>query len=69
MMWLSSGFIFRRGTSRYHRLDPRVKLLISALMFVTTLIVRSVFQLAIVLAVMIAIAAVVYFFVSRTFKL
>jgi len=58
MMWLSSGFIFRKGTSWYHRLDPRVKLLISVLMFVTTLIVKSVFQLAIVLAVMIAIAAV-----------
>lgn len=64
MMWLSGGFIFRKGTSRYHRLDPRVKLLISALMFVTTLIVRpkpaseGLFQLAIVLAFMVAIAAV-----------
>jgi energy-coupling factor transport system permease protein len=58
MMWLSGGFIFRKGTSRYHRLDPRVKLLISALMFVTTLIVRSVFQLAMVLAFMVAVAAV-----------
>jgi energy-coupling factor transport system permease protein len=58
MMWLSGGFIFRKGTSRYHRLDPRVKLLISALMFVTTLIVRSVFQLAIVFAFMVAVAAI-----------
>jgi len=58
MMWLSSGFIFRKGTSWYHRLDPRVKLLISALMFVTALIVRSVFQLVIVLAFMVVVAAV-----------
>ncbi len=58
MMWLSGGFIFRRGTSVYHRLDPRVKLLISGLMFVTTLIVRSVFQLAIVLVFMVAVAVV-----------
>ncbi|MGD1055454.1 MAG: energy-coupling factor transporter transmembrane component T [Nitrososphaerales archaeon] len=58
MMWLSGGFIFRKGTSRYHRLDPRVKLLISALMFITTLLVRSVFQLAIVLAFMVAVAAI-----------
>lgn len=58
MMWLSGGFIFRRGTSRYHRLDPRVKLLISALMFGTTLMVRSVFQLAIVLAFMVGVAAI-----------
>jgi len=58
MMWLSSGFIFRKGTSRYHRLDPRVKLLISALMFVTTLIVRSVFQLLMVLAFILTVAAI-----------
>ncbi len=58
MMWLSGGFIFRRGTSVYHRLDPRVKLLISGLMFVTTLIVRSVYQLAIVIVFIVAVAVV-----------
>jgi energy-coupling factor transport system permease protein len=58
MMWLSGGFIFRRGTSVYHRLDPRVKLLISGLMFATTLLVRAVYELALVLAFMIAVAAV-----------
>jgi len=58
MMWLSGGFIFRKGTSRYHRLDPRVKLLISALMFATTLIVRSVFQLGVVLVFLVAVAVI-----------
>ncbi len=58
MMWLSGGFIFRRGTSAYHRLDPRVKLLISVLMFVTTLLVRSLYELAFVLAFMVSISAV-----------
>jgi energy-coupling factor transport system permease protein len=58
MMWLSGGFIFRRGTSVYHRLDPRVKLLISVLMFATTLLVRSLYELAGVLAFMVAVAAV-----------
>ena len=58
MMWLSGGFIFRRGTSVYHRLDPRVKLLNSVLMFATTLLVRSLYELAGVLAFMIAVAAV-----------
>lgn len=58
MMWLSGGFVFRRGTSVYHRLDPRVKLLISALMFVTTLLVRSLYELAAVLVFMVAVAAV-----------
>jgi energy-coupling factor transport system permease protein len=57
-MWLSGGFIFRRGTSVYHRLDPRVKLLISVLMFATTLLVRSLYELAGVLAFMIVVATV-----------
>jgi energy-coupling factor transport system permease protein len=58
MMWLSGGFVFRRGTSAYHRLDPRVKLLLSILMFATTLLVRSVYELALVLAFMVGVAAV-----------
>jgi energy-coupling factor transport system permease protein len=58
MMWLSGGFVFRRGTSSYHRLDPRVKLLISVLMFASTLLVRSVFEIALVLAFIIGVAAV-----------
>ena len=58
MMWLSGGFVFRRGTSAYHRLDPRVKLLISLLMFATTLLVRSLYELAAVLAFMIVVAAI-----------
>lgn len=57
-MWLSGGFVFRRGESVYHRLDPRVKLLISVLMFATTLLVRAVYELALVIGFMIAVAAV-----------
>ena len=58
MMWLSGGFVFRRGDSAYHRLDPRVKLLISALMFVTTILVKSVYELFVVIAFMVGVAAV-----------
>lgn len=58
MMWISGGFIFRRGISAYHRLDPRVKLLVSVLMFVTTLLVRAVYELAFILAFMIAVATI-----------
>jgi energy-coupling factor transport system permease protein len=58
MMWLSGGFVFRRTESVYHRLDPRVKLLISVLLFTTSLLVRSVSQLALVLVVMVSIGAV-----------
>jgi len=58
MLWLRGGFVFRRGTSYYHRLDPRVKLLISLLMFATTLLVRYVYELAFVLGFMLAVAGV-----------
>jgi energy-coupling factor transport system permease protein len=58
MMWVSGGFIFRRGNSVYHRLDPRVKLLISVLMFATVLLSRSVYELLGVLVFMVAVAAV-----------
>jgi energy-coupling factor transport system permease protein len=70
-MWLSGGFIFRKGDSVYHRLDPRVKLLNSALMFVSTLLVRSVYELFIVIAFMVAVAAVATVLkrVSRTMVL
>jgi energy-coupling factor transport system permease protein len=58
MMWLSGGFIFRRGTSVYHRIDPRVKLLISILLFTTALMARYLYELAIVLGFMLAVAAI-----------
>jgi len=58
LMWLSGGFVFRRTDSAYHRFDPRVKLLISLLLFTLSLLVRAVWQLALVLAVMLSIGAV-----------
>jgi energy-coupling factor transport system permease protein len=58
MMWLSGGFVFRRTDSVYHRFDPRVKLLISLLLFTVSLLVRSVFELAFVLLVMLSIGSV-----------
>jgi energy-coupling factor transport system permease protein len=58
MMWLSGGFVFRRGNSVYHRIDPRVKLLISLLLFATALLVRNVSELALALTVMLTLAAV-----------
>ena len=57
MMWLSGGFIFRRGESFYHRLDPRTKLLNSALMFVTTLLARSIFEMVVVIGFMVGLSA------------
>lgn len=71
MMWLSSGFIFRRTDSAFHRLDPRVKLLVSILMFATALIVRSIFELAFVIAIILAVGAVAKILkrISRTMLL
>ncbi|MBI3859016.1 MAG: energy-coupling factor transporter transmembrane protein EcfT [Thaumarchaeota archaeon] len=58
MMWLSGGFVFRRGESAYHQLDPRVKLLISILMFATTLLAKAVYEMGLVIAFMLAVATV-----------
>ncbi len=58
MMWITGGFVFRKGNSPYHRLDPRVKLLTSILLFATTLLARAIYELAAVIAVIVAIAAV-----------
>jgi energy-coupling factor transport system permease protein len=71
MMWLGGGFIFRKGESAYHRLDPRVKLLVSALLFTTTLLVRAVYEIAIVVSFMLAISATAHVLrrVGRTMAL
>lgn len=42
MYWLSGGFVFRRVASPFHRLDPRVRLLVSIELFVLSLLVSSV---------------------------
>jgi energy-coupling factor transport system permease protein len=57
MMRLSRGFVFRKGTSAYHRLDPRVKLLVSTLLFVMALLSRTVYELAVVVGFVIALSA------------
>ena len=40
MYWLAGGFVFRRVVSPFHRLDPRVRLLISMEFFALSLISR-----------------------------
>ena len=68
MMWLSGGFLFRSSSSYYHRLDPRVKLLISILMFVCALLARYIYELVLVMAFMagVAVTAKVLTRVGRT---
>ncbi len=58
MMWLSGGFLFRSTSSVYHRLDPRVKLLASIFMFVCALLAKYVYELAMVMAFMLAVALI-----------
>lgn len=55
---MAGGFIFRRSDSVYHRLDPRVKLLVSVLLFLTALISRFIWELGLVVAVMLSISLV-----------
>ncbi len=58
MYWVSGGFVFRRVNSPFHRLDPRVKLLISAEFFAISLSSSLIIQLAVVIVAMISVAAV-----------
>jgi energy-coupling factor transport system permease protein len=58
MYWLASGFIFRRTDSPFHRLDPRVRLLVSVELFAVSLMSRTIPELAGVIAFMLAVSAV-----------
>ena len=59
MYWLSGGFVFRRVISPFHKLDPRVKLLVSMEFFIVSLIASTVPEIAAVLLAILVIAAVV----------
>jgi energy-coupling factor transport system permease protein len=49
MKWVASGFLFVRGQSVLHRLDPRTRLLISFSLFVVSLLTRSIIEMAIII--------------------
>jgi energy-coupling factor transport system permease protein len=46
MQWIASGFLFVRGRTAYHRLDPRVRLAISLSIFSVSLISESIISLS-----------------------
>jgi energy-coupling factor transport system permease protein len=50
MQWIASGFLFVRGRSWFHRLDPRSRLLLTATMFILALASR-VAELLVLIAV------------------
>jgi energy-coupling factor transport system permease protein len=58
MYWLSGGFVFRRVVSPFHRLDPRVKLLVAIEFFVLSLLVPTVQGIALILLAILVVSAV-----------
>jgi len=58
MYWLSGGFVFRRVVSPFHKLDPRVKLLISLEFFALALLFSTVVDMALVLLAILLVATV-----------
>ena len=58
MYWLSGGFVFRRVVSPFHKLDPRVKLLVSMEFFVLSLLASTVAAIFLILASILVVAAV-----------
>lgn len=57
MYWISGGFLFRRVTSPFHKLDPRVKLVISIEFFVLSILAGSIIAVGVLLASILGIAA------------
>jgi energy-coupling factor transport system permease protein len=56
MKWVASGFLFVRGHSIIHRLDPRVRLSISVSLFVVSLVTRSVIEISAIILLVIILA-------------
>ena len=56
MQWVATGFVFRRIDSPFHSLDARVKLLISTQLLAISLIVQSIYHVALVLSAIIALS-------------
>lgn len=55
MQWVASGFLFQRGQTFLHRLDPRVRLLLALALFVVSLISHSVEELTFLIALVVVI--------------
>jgi energy-coupling factor transport system permease protein len=55
--WIASGLLYRRVVSPFHKLDPRVKLLISIEFFVLALVVSSIEAVSVIILAIVAVAA------------
>jgi energy-coupling factor transport system permease protein len=65
MQWIASGFLFIRGNTAYHRLDPRVRLAVSLSIFTVSLLSESVILL--LAAVAITVGLVLFARIIRRF--
>ncbi len=57
MQWIASGFLFVRGKTFYHRLDPRVRLSITLSIFTVSLLSHSIILLLLLVAIILAIVS------------
>ena len=62
MQWIASGFLFVRGNTVYHRLDPRVRLSITLSIFTVSLLSHSIILLLLLVSMILAIV-----YVAKTF--
>jgi energy-coupling factor transport system permease protein len=58
LYWLSGGFVFRRVVSPFHKLDPRIKLLVALEFFSAALIASTIPDVVVVLVGILAVSAV-----------
>jgi energy-coupling factor transport system permease protein len=56
LQWIASGFLFQKGRTFVHSLDPRVRLAISFSLFVVALLSHSILELSILIAITLCIA-------------
>ena len=58
MQWVASGFLFVRGNTAIHRLDPRIRLLISLVLFSIALLSHSLIELTVLVCITLTIVSV-----------
>jgi len=58
MQWVASGFLFVRGHTIYHRLDPRVRLAISLSIFSVSLVSESILFVSVLIALTLGIVSI-----------
>ena len=58
MQRFASGFLFVRGNSAYHKLDPRVRLLVGLSLFAVSLASHSLIELLVLIGIILLIAAI-----------